>query len=108
MKLAWRTNQQFWRSHNAVLYGWCCFSIFLSVNHYPREFNILQKKNKKQKKPNDLGPARQNIAGNQYRIPRQKKIAFSYSDLGDTFEIKLNDLKPIKQSQEELCVSKGS
>ena len=80
---------------------------FLSVNHYPREFNILQKKNKKQKKPNDLGPARQNIAGN-HRIPLQKKIAFSYSDLGDTFEIKLNDLKPIKQSQEELCVSKGS
>ena len=79
MKLAWRTNQQFWLSHNAVLYSWCSFS-FLPVNHYPKEFNILQKKN-----TNELGPAWQNIAGN-HRIPWQKKIAFSYSDPGDTLE----------------------
>ena len=44
-------------------------SVFLSVNHYPREFHIPQKK-KKKKKTNELGPAWQNIAGN-HRIPWQ-------------------------------------
>ena len=44
MKLAWRTSQQFWLSHNAVVYSWCSFRFFLSVNHYPREFEILHKK----------------------------------------------------------------
>ena len=29
MKLEWRTNQQFWLSHNAVLYSWCNSVIFL-------------------------------------------------------------------------------
>ena len=29
MKLAWRTNQQFWLSHNAVLYSWRSFSFFI-------------------------------------------------------------------------------
>ena len=80
MKLAWRTNKQFWLSRNAVLYSWCSFSLFLSVNHYPREFNILLKKN-----TNDLGPAWQNIAGNP-DIPWWKKIVFSYSDARDTLE----------------------
>ena len=55
-------------------------SKFVSVNHYPREFNIPQKKNK----------TKQNIAVN-HRIPWQKKIAFSYSDPRE----KLNDLKPL-------------
>ena len=67
---------------------------FLSVNHYPREFNTLHKKN-----TNDLGPAWQHIAGN-HRIPWQKKIAFNYSDPGDTLEDKLNDLS------RRACVSK--
>jgi len=63
-------------------------SVFLSVTHYSREFNIPKKK--QTKNTNELGPAWQNIAGN-HRIPWQKKIAFSYSDPGD----KLNDLKPL-------------
>ena len=100
MKLAWRTDQQFWLSHNAVLYSWCSFSFFLSVNHYPREFNIVQKK-----KPNDLGPARQNITGN-HRIPWQKKIAFSFSDAGDTLENKLNDLKPLYSRKKSFAFQK--
>ena len=73
---------------------------FLSVNHYPREFNILQKKN-----PNDLGPARQNITGN-HRIPWQKKIAFSFSDAGDTLENKLNDLKPLYSRKKSFAFQK--
>ena len=100
MKLAWRTDQQFWLSHNAVLYSWCSFSFFLSVNHYPREFNILQKKT-----PNDLGPARQDITGN-HRIPWQKKIAFSFSDEGDTLENKLNDLKPLYSRKKIFALQK--
>ena len=64
-------------------------SVFLSVNPYPREFNTLHKK--KKKNTNDLGPAWQNFAGN-HRIPWQKKIAFNDSDPGDTLEDKLNDL----------------
>ena len=39
-----------------------------------------------------MGPAWQNIVGN-HRITWQKKIAFSYSDAGDTLENKLNNLK---------------
>ena len=87
MKVVWRTNQQFWLSHNAVLHSWCSFG-FLSVNQYPREFNILSKK----KNTNELGQAWENIAGN-HRIPWQKKIV-SYSDPADTLENKLNNLKP--------------
>ena len=68
-------------------------SVFLSVKHYPREFNIPPKK-KKKKNTYELGPAWQNIAGN-HRIPWQKKIAFSYLDIGDILENKLNDLKPL-------------
>ena len=34
------------QSQFAVLHSRCSFSFFLSVNHYPREFNILQKKKK--------------------------------------------------------------
>ena len=66
------------------------FFLFLSVNQYPREFDIQQKKKKTEK----LGPAWQNVAGN-HCISWQKKIAFSYSDPGDTLENKLNDLKPL-------------
>ena len=72
---------------------------FLSVNHYPREFTILQKK------PNDLGPARQNIPGNNC-IPWQKKIAFSFSDPGDTLENKLNDLKPLYSRKKSFAFQK--
>ena len=101
MKLAWRTNQQFWLSHNAVLYSWCSFS-FLPVNHYPKEFNILRKK---KKNTNELGPAWQNTAGN-HRIPWQKKIGFSYSDPGDTLENKLNDLKPLYSRKKSFAFQK--
>ena len=67
-------------------------SVFvLSVNHYPREFNIPQKN---KKNTYELGPAWQNIVGN-HPIPWQKKIVFSYSDPGDTWNNKLNDSKPL-------------
>ena len=100
MKLVWRTNQQSWLSHNAVLHSWCSLSFFLSVNHYPREFNILQKRN-----TSELGPEWQKIAGN-HRIPWQKKIAFSYSDPGDTLENKLNDLKPLYTRKKSFAFQK--
>ena len=100
MKLVWRTNQQFWLSHNAVLHSWCSFS-FLSVNHYPREFNILSNK----KTTDELGQAWQNIAGNHH-IPWQKKIAFNYSDAGDTLENKLNDLKPSYSRKKSFAFQK--
>ena len=74
---------------------------FLPVNHYPREFNIPQKK----KNTNELGPAWQNIAGN-HRIPWQKKIAFSYSDPGDTLENKLNDLKALYSRNKSFAFQK--
>ena len=79
-------------------------SVFLSVNHYPREFNSTQKKNKN-KKNNELGPAWQNIVGN-HRIPWQKKIAFSYSGPGDTLENKLNDLKPLYSGKKSFAFQK--
>ena len=88
MKLAW--------SHNAVLYRWCSFSY---LNHYPREFNILQKKRKL------TTWAWQNIAGN-HRIPWQKKIAFSYSDPGDNLKNKLNDLKPLYSCKKSVAFQK--
>ena len=98
MKVVWRTNQQFWLSHNAVLHSWCSFG-FLSVNQYPREFNILSKKN-----TNELGQGWENIAGN-HRIPWQKKIV-SYSDPADTLENKLNNLKPSYSRKESFPFQK--
>ena len=74
---------------------------FLSVNHYPKEFNIPPKKIN----TNELGPAWQNIAGN-YRIPWQKKIAFSNSDPGDTLDNKLNDLKPLYSRKKSFAFQK--
>ena len=78
-------------------------SFFLSVNHYPREFDIQQKK--KKKKTKELGPAWQNIAGN-HRISWQKKIAFSYWDPRDTLEDKLNDLKPLYSRKKSFAFQK--
>ena len=46
-----------------------------------------------------------NITGN-HRIPWQKKIAFSYSDPGDTFENKLNDLKPLYSRKKSFAFQK--
>ena len=77
------------------------FFLFLSVNQYPREFDIQQKKKKTEK----LGPAWQNVAGN-HCISWQKKIAFSYSDPGDTLENKLNDLKPLYSRKKSFAFQK--
>ena len=57
------------------------------------------------KNTNELGPAWQNIAGN-HRIPWQKKIAFSYSDPGDTLENKLNDLKHLYSRKKSFAFQK--
>ena len=57
------------------------------------------------KKPNGLGPARQNITGN-HCIPWQKKIAFSFSDPGDTLENRLNDLKPLYSRKKSFAFQK--
>ena len=53
------------------------------------------------KKTNELGPLRQNIAGNHH-IHGQKKVALSYSDLhvGGTFE---NVKQP--KMKKSLCMS---
>ena len=96
-------------SHNAVLHSGCSFSLrcnpfFGCVNHYPRKFNIPQKK-KKKKNTNELGPAWKNIAGN-HRIPWQKKIAFSYSDPGDTLANKLNGLKSLYSRKKSFAFQK--
>ena len=71
---------------------------FGSVNHYPREFNIPEKKTK----TDELGPALQNIGGNHRG---QKKIAFSYSDPGGTLE-KIKHPETLIQPQVEPYVSK--
>ena len=63
------------------------------------------KKKKKKKTLTSWDQHWQNIAGN-HRIPWQKKIAFSYSDPGDTFENKLNDLKPLYTGRESLAFQK--
>ena len=74
-------------SHNVVLHSGCSFSlrcnplfeIWMYKSLSIRENLTSCKKNN----TNKLGSAWQNIAGN-HRIPWQKKIAFSYSDPGDT------------------------
>ena len=93
-------------------------SVFLSVSHYPRKFNIPQKNKTKQKQQqqkeqnktktkdtNELGPAWQNIAGN-HCISWQKKIAFSYSDPGDSLENKLDDLKSLYSRKKSFAFQK--
>ena len=59
----------------------------------------------KKKKTNELGPAWQNIVGNN-RLPWQKKIAFSYSDPGDTLENKLNNLKHFYSRKKSFAFQK--
>ena len=78
IRFAWRTNQQFW----------CCFS--LRCNPF---FEIWICKTLSER-TNEVGPAWQTFAGNHH-IPWQKIFAFSSSDPRDTFENKLNDLKPL-------------
>ena len=63
-------------------------SVFLSVNHYPREFNIPQKKHQR------AGPSMTKHCGKPLHF-LTKKIAFSYSDPGATLQNKLNNLKPV-------------
>ena len=63
-------------------------SVFLSVNHYPREFNIPEKKHQR------AGPSMTKHCGKPSHS-LTKKIAFSYSDPGATLQSKLNDLKPV-------------
>ena len=50
MKLVWRTNQQFWLSHNAVLHSWCSFSFFfffICKSLSERIWHPVKKKKKK-------------------------------------------------------------
>ena len=81
---------------------------FLSVNHYPREFNILQKKTKNKKNLTIWAQHDKTLQETIAFPDKRKSLLVIQIYIGDAFEIKLDDLKPIKQSQEELCVSKGS
>ena len=77
-------------------------SVFLSVNHYPREFNTTQKKKTRTSWAQHDKTLEETIA-----FPNKRKsLLVIQLDPGATLENKLNDLKPLYTRMKSFAFQK--